>query len=113
MSETVTVTPQAGLDAYDDPLPAGDPFTVTALVAPGATTTDPGADGSLDSVEFTVYLPLRIRRANAWVRTATALTDNFTITVRGQVCVGRAKEWEHGGRGGVEVVATAMTGATA
>lgn len=112
MSEEVVITPQAGLDAYDDLQAAGDPITVRGLVAPGDTTTDPGADGSLDQVEFTVYLPLRIKQDTGWVRTLTALTDNFTITVRGQDCVGRAKEWDESGRGGVEIVATAKTGAT-
>lgn len=112
MTEQVTITPQAGIDANDDPLPAGDPFTLDGLVAPGDSSTFPGADGDLDSVEFTVYVPLRVKRAGEWVRTVAALTDNFTITVRGQVCGGRAKEWDEGGRGGVEVLATAKTGAT-
>lgn len=113
MTESVTITPQAGLDAYDNPQDAGDSFTVRALVAPGLVSDKRfGADGDLDTVTFTVYLPLRIKLAAGWVRTATALTDNFTITVRGHVCVGRAKEWIEGGRGGVEVLATAATGAT-
>lgn len=112
MTEQVTITPQAGLDAYDNPLPAGTPFTLSALVAPGNTTVAPGADGDLDRVEFTVYLPLKVKRFGVWVRTVTALTEAFTVTVRGQVCVGRAKEWEQAGRGGVEVLATAATGAT-
>lgn len=112
MTEQVTITPQAGLDANDDPLPAGTPFTLYGLVAPGNTSTMPGPDGDLDAVAFTVYLPLRCKLAGSWVRTATALTEAFTITVRGNVCVGRAKEWDEGGRGGVEVLATAKTGAT-
>lgn len=112
MTESVVITPRGGIDAYDDPLPAGNPFTVFGLVAPGDTTTDPGADGSLDTATFTVYLPLRIQTANGWTSTVSALTDNFTVTVRDQVCVGRAKEWNLGGRGGVEIIATALTGAT-
>lgn len=110
MSEPVIITPQAGMDAYDNPLPAGTPFTLTALVAPGDTTKKYGPDGNADDVQFTVYLPLRFKRPSGWVRTATALTDNFTITVRGQTCRGRAKEWTEGGRGGVEVLAIAYTG---
>lgn len=112
MSEEVTITPQAGLDAYDNPQTAGQPFTLRGLVAPGTTTTDPGADGSLDTVEFTVYLPLRFKNSSGWVRTASALTESFTVTVRGKSCVGRAREWLEGGRGGVEIIATAHTGAT-
>lgn len=112
MSEQVTITPQAGLDANDDPLPAGTPFTLSALVAPTGTSVDLGPDGSRDSAAFTVYLPLKVKLPSGWVRTATALTDNFTVTVRGQECVGRAREWDEGGRGGVEVLAIAETGAT-
>lgn len=112
MTEKVTITAQGGFDAYDNPLPAGSPFTVSGIVAPGDTSVAPGADGDLDSVAFTVYLPLRIKVSGVWVRTVTALTDAFTVTVRGQVCVGRAKEWEQAGRGGVEIVAIAATGAT-
>lgn len=112
MSEQVTVTPQSGLDDNDDPIEADEEFTVFGLVAPGASRVDLGADGDLDAVEFTVYLPLRIKLTAGWVRTTTALTDNFTITVRGQVCRGRAKEWDLNGLGGVEILASAMTGAT-
>ena len=113
MTENVTITPQSGLDAYDNPLPAGDPFTLSGLVAPGNTTLRLGVDGSLDTVIFTVYLPLQFKQPEAgWVSTVTALTDNFTITVRGQVCNGRVREWNMSGHGGVEVLATAATGAT-
>lgn len=122
MSETVTVTPQYGLDANDDPItaPSGasgasgstGAVNLTALVAPGNTTVKPGADGQLDTVAFTVYLPLKVQVSGQWVRTSSVLTDNFTITVRGQVCLGRAKEWDLNGRGGIEVLATALTGAT-
>lgn len=113
MTETVTITPQAGVDDNSDPLPAEAPFTVTGYVAPGNTTKTPGNEGNLDEVAFTVYLPLKIKRRSSWVRTTTALTDNFTITVRGQVCVGRAQEWDQCGRGGVVVLATADTGTSA
>lgn len=112
MTEAVTITPQAGMDAEDNPLPAGEPFTVSGLVAPENSSVEPGVDGDLDAVTFTVYLPLTIKTPDGWVRTVTALTDNFHITVRGQVCVGRVKEWDVGGRGGVVVAASAMTGVT-
>lgn len=112
MSEAVTITPQTGMDEYDNPSPAGTPFTLHALVAPGDTTKKYGADGNDDRVQFTVYLPLRLKISSRWVRTVTALTDNFLITVRGQTCLGRAKEWVEGSRGGVEVLASADTGTT-
>lgn len=112
MTETVTITPQAGFDANDDPLPASTPFQVSGRVAPGDTTMSPGAEGDLDQVEFTVYLPLKIKLNGGWTYTSTALTDNFRITVRGQVCLGRAQEWNLHGRGGVVVLATADTGTT-
>lgn len=112
MSETVTITPEVGIDANDDPLPGGTPFSLSALVAPGNTTVRPGADGQLDSVDFTAYLPLRIRTDAGWVRTSSLLTANFTITIRDQVCVGRVREWNENGRGGIEVLATIKSGAT-
>ena len=111
MTETVTITPQAGVDANDDPLPAAAAFSVAGYVAPGNTTVRFGVDGDLDQVQFTVYLPLKIKLRGAWARTTTALTDNFTITVRDQVCVGRAQEWDQCGRGGVVILASANTGA--
>lgn len=112
MTEAVVVTPLAGLDANDDPLPAGTPFTLRGFVAPMGTTTEPGPDGDLDVVDYTVFLPLKVKMPNGWVRTTVLLTDNFTITVRGQVCVGRAREWDESGRGGVEVLASVKSGAT-
>lgn len=112
MTETVTVTPQSGLDAYDNPQTAGTPITLRAMVAPTDTSVEPGPDGNLDTVAFTVYLPLRIKQGSAWVRTVSALTESFTIAVRGRTCVGRAREWNEGGRGGVEVLATSETGAS-
>lgn len=111
-AETVIITPQGGLDANDDPLPAGTPFTLNGLVAPSTTTIQPGADSDLDTVDFTVYLPLLVERPSGWIRTVTALTGNFTVTVRGVVCVGRVREWDDSGFGGVEIVATGKSGAT-
>lgn len=112
MTEIVTITPQTGIDANDDPVAGAEPFTVSALVAPGNTTVRPGADGQLDVVDFTAYLPLRIKGAEGWVPTSTLLTDKFTITIRNQECVGRAREWNDNGRGGIEVLASVKTGAT-
>jgi len=117
VSEPVTITPQTGgLDANDDPLPTGapgGPVTVRGHVAPGNTTLSAGADATLDAVDFTIYLPLRVRQPGGWVRTIALCGKNFTVTVRGQLCTGRAREWDLGaGRGGVEVLASARTGAT-
>jgi len=112
VTEAVIITPQVGLDDNDDPLPGGTPVTLQALVAPGNTTVQPGADGDLDQIDFTVYLPLKVNRSSRWVPTSELLTDNFTITVRGTVCTGRAKLWDEHGRGGIEILATADTGAT-
>lgn len=114
MTEAVTIIPQGGLDANDDPVAAGSPFTVNGcLVAPGNTTVRFGADGNLDQVAFTVYVPtLKIKGASGWIPISTALTGKFNITVRGQTCLGRAQEWNEGGRGGVVILATADTGTT-
>ena len=112
MTETVTVTPQAKIDDNDNPVAASAPFTIEALIAPGNTTVRPGADGQLDTVDFTAYLPLTIRKSTGWVRTSSLLTDKFTITIRDQVCVGRAREWNDNGRGGIEVLASVKSGAT-
>lgn len=112
MTEVVTITPQVGIDANDDPLPGGTPFDLPARVAPGNTTARPGADGQLDTVDFTAYLPLRAKGSTGWVRTNTLLTEKFTITIREQVCVGRAREWNDNGRGYIEVLASIKSGAT-
>jgi hypothetical protein len=112
VSERVTITPQVGVDANDDPLPGGVPFDVWALIAPGNTAVRYGADSQLDSVDFTAYLPLRVRQPSGWVAVSSLLTDNFTITIRDQVCVGRAREWNENGRGGIEILASIRSGAT-
>ena len=111
-TEPVTITPQSGLDEHDDPLPAGTPFTVNALVAPGNTTLRPGADAELDQADYTLYMPLRVEVGGKWVQTAIVLTEEFTVTVRGRVCVGRVKDWDLSGRGGLEVLASSKTGGT-
>ena len=112
MTEIVTITPQVGIDANDNPVAGGTPFTLPARVAPGNTTVRPGADGQLDTADFTAYLPLKVKGASGWVSTSSLLTDKFTITIRNQVCVGRAREWNENGRGAIEVLASIKSGAT-
>lgn len=116
MTELVTITPDAGLDAKGNPTPGGTPLTLTPLeVAPGNTALAYGIGGDLDSVEFTVYLPLRARIGDppAWTAVDEAATQNFSILVRGRYCRGRAQRWESGGRGGVVVLAHSATGKAA
>lgn len=116
MTELVTITPDAGLDAKGNPQPGGTPFEVSALeVAPGNTLLAYGIGGDLDSVEFTVYLPLRIRMGDpaVWTAVDEAATQNFSILVRGRYCRGRVQRWESGGRGGIAVLCTSATGKAA
>lgn len=112
MTEVVIITPQVGIDAYDNPVAGGAPISIDALVAPGDTTVRPGADGQLDVIDFTAYLPLRFNGPEGWVRTSSLLTDKFTITIRDKICVGRAREWDENGRGGIKVLASIKSGAT-
>jgi hypothetical protein len=114
MPEFVTITPAGGLDAKGDPVTDGAPFTTMALeVAPGNTLLRFGVGGELDTVDFTVFLPLRIRVNDEFVVTAEVLTEDFWITVRGRRCQGRAQLWESGGRGGVAVLAHSAKGKAA
>lgn len=112
MTEQVTITPVGGRNSDGDPTADGTPFTLTALeVAPGNTLLRYGIGGDLDTVEFTVFLPLRYRTAvDTYQPVAAALADDFTITVRNRVCKGRVQEWNSGGRGGVVVLAHSATG---
>jgi len=114
MPEIVTVTPGGGRDAKGNPVPAGTPFEVMALeVAPGNMLVRYGVGGDLSTVEFTVFLPLRMRAADpvdGYVATVDRLTDAFSIEVRGRVCRGRAQVWDSGGRGGIAVLAYSATG---
>ncbi|MDD7812621.1 hypothetical protein PP713_08640 [Mycobacterium sp. CSUR Q5927] len=116
MAETVTVTPRPGqLDANNDPLPAGEPITLTPLlIAPGNTVLKYGVGGDLDDVQFTVYLPLQVRRGNNLVPIETLVADDDQITVRGRECMARVKVWRspQRGLGGAVVLARAATGAT-
>lgn len=114
MSELVTITPIAGFDSNGDPLSNGAPFMLPVLeVAPGNTLQRFGVGGDLDVVDFTVFLPLRVRVADAFVATAAALTEDFWIEVRDRKCRGRLQEWNSGGRGGVAVLAHSATGKSA
>ena len=70
MTETVTVTPAAGIDSDGNPANSGDPVVLTPLeVAPGNLLVRHGVGGDLTGVEFTVYLPLRVRFEGAWTST--------------------------------------------
>ncbi|MCV7358483.1 hypothetical protein [Mycolicibacterium fluoranthenivorans] len=113
MSELVTITPQAEPNTDGDPQPAGAPFDVMAMeIAPGNTVRRFGVGGDLDSVEFTVFLPLRRRIPDTqdYQATVEALTDNFRILVRDRDCAGRAQVWDAGGRGGVVVLCHSARG---
>ena len=118
MTEVVTITPDTGFDGKGNPKPGGTPFDITALeVAPGATQLAFSAGGDLDSVEFTVFLPLRARLPRLdnpvlteWASVAARCTENFSVKVRDRFCRGRAQVWDSGGRGGVVVLCESATG---
>lgn len=111
MAEQVTITPTGKRTAKGDPGTPGTPFDVLALeVAPGNTMLRFGVGGDLDTVDFTVYLPLRIRIGPDYFRTVEKLTDDFAIDVRGRRYLGRHQEWSSGGRGVVAVLAHSATG---
>jgi hypothetical protein len=111
MAETVTITPAGGRDSDGDPVEDGTPFDVRAMeVAPGNTLLRFGIGGDLDTVDFTVFLPLRIRDGEEYVSTTEKMTEDFWIHVRGRDCRGRAQEWNSGGRGGIAVLAHSATG---
>lgn len=112
MTEQVTITPLGGRDSNGDPLPDGASFSVRAYeVAPGNTLLEYGIGGDLDSVEFTAYLPLRVRDGGgSWSSLADKLAAPFSIDVRDRRCVGRMQEWNSGGRGGIAVLCHSATG---
>jgi hypothetical protein len=102
MSETVTVTPQSGLDKHGNPIDAGDPVVLPTLaIAPGNTLQTPGLGGDLDDVQFTVFLEL-----------GSAIADDDEILVRGKTCRARVQEWRSpwSERGGLVVLAQSSTG---
>lgn len=102
MSEQVTITPRTGRDRKGDPRPAGAAYPLTALeVVPGNTLIRYGIGADLDTVAFTVYLPLRDE---------SRIENDFGITVRGLECRARVQVWKSGGRGVVAVLASSTTG---
>lgn len=116
MTETVTVTPAAGIDSDGNPSNAGDPVTLTPLeVAPGNQLLRYGAGGDLTGVEWTVYLPLRVRFEGSWTPTEELVRTGDDIVVRGQRCTAMVSVWrtQRGGRGGVAVLARSATGMAA
>lgn len=115
MTELVTITPLGGGDSDGNPRPAGTPFQLAALeVAPGNTLLRYGIGGDLDTVEFTVFLPLRVRAQVGpnwiWQSVETKLTKSFAVDVRGRRCTGRAQVWNSGGQGGIAVLCLSATG---
>lgn len=111
MAETVTITPIGGTNTDGDPAADGTAFDVRALeIAPGNTLQRFGVGGDLDTVDYTVFLPLRMRDGETYVATSSKLTEDFSILVRGRKCLGRAQEWASGGRGGVAVLAHSAAG---
>ena len=116
MKETVTVTPTVGNDSDGDPVAQGAPITLTPQeIAPGNMLRKYGKGGDLTDVEFTVYLPLRIRtEADTYLPVDEVIHDGDEITVRGRVCVVLLEVWRTGGyRGGAAVLARSRSGKAA
>lgn len=119
MSETVTVQPQVKLDAHGNPEVPGDPVVLTPLeVEPGNTLLSYGIGGDLDDVEFTVYLPLRVRTGlvagvATYADTTELVVDDCAISVRGRDCRARVQVWRSQRsprRGGLAVLCRSATG---
>lgn len=112
MSEQVLITPLAGRrDSDGDPLPAGTPFNLTGLVAPGNTAERRDSGGETETVEFTFYTQQqRVLIGSAMVAVSDALTDDFDITIRSARCRGRVQGWAEGGAGGTVILASRATG---
>lgn len=107
MAEAVTVTPTFGMNDDGDPLPNGDPITLTPIaVAAGNTLRQFDIGGDLDSVEFTVYLPLTDEGK---------VKDDDLITVRGRDCFARVQvwKWSRTNVGGLAVLCHSATGKAA
>lgn len=117
MAETVVVTAPKGFDSGGNPTGGGSPVTLTPLeVAPGNTVLSLGVGGDLDDVEFTVYLPLRVKVGADWVATDTLVEDDASITVRTRECRARVQVWRSqrsATRGGVVVLCRSATGKAA
>lgn len=117
MSETVTVTPTVGNDTNGDPATPGADITLTPLeIAPGNMLIKYGKGGDLTDVEFTVYLPLRVRTADGFAAIETLIRDGDEITVRGRRCTALVEIWRSGrgsNRGGAAVLARSRSGKAA
>ncbi|MGA5542704.1 hypothetical protein ACPCIR_12700 [Mycobacterium sp. NPDC051198] len=115
MSETVTVTPQFGMDDHDNPLPSGAPVVLTPnYIAPGNTTLEASEQ---DTAEFTVYFGFTTYRpdTDTTVTTTDFIADDYSIRVRGRDCLARVRVWQapRTGHGGVEVLCRSVTGKAA
>lgn len=111
--ETVVVTPASGYDDNGDPVAPGTPVTLTPLeIAPGNTASVYNDNGILDTAEFTLYLPLRIREAGAFIATASVVRDDYAVRVRERNCLARVQVWQSARtkRGGVVVLCKSATG---
>lgn len=117
MSETVTVVPAGGIDSDGNPADPGEALTLAPLeIAPGNALMRYGAGGDLTDVEFTVYLPLRVRTdPTTWTETAELVRNGDEIVVRGRRCTAWVSVWraQRGGRGGVAVLARSRSGKAA
>lgn len=118
MTETITVTPARVIGADGDPTGDGEPVTLTPLeIAPGNLLVRYGVGGEFTDVEFTVYLPLRVRsEENTWVDTETLIATGDDVVVRGRRCVAMVQVWRSqrgGGRGGLAVLCRSKLGKAA
>jgi hypothetical protein len=117
VSETVSVIPTVGNDDNGDPVAQSDPITLTPLeISPGNTAIRYGFGGDLTDVEFTLYLPLRVRTdVDTWTATDELVRTGDEIDIRGRRCVATVQVWrsQRSGRGGVAVLARSLTGKAA
>jgi hypothetical protein len=117
MTETVAVIPTVGNDSNGDPVAQSEPITITPLeISPGNTAIRYGFGGDLTDVEFTIYLPLRVRTAvDTWTPTEDLVRNGDEIDIRGRRCVATVQVWrsQRSGRGGVAVLARSASGKAA
>lgn len=116
MIETVTVTPDGGINSDGDPDTDGATVTLIPLeVAPGNLLLKYGTGGDLTDVQFTIYLPLQVNISGSWTDTETLVRTGDRIEVRGRDCIAFVQVWksQRGNRGGVVILAHAKTGKAA
>lgn len=117
MSESVQITPQSGNDTDGDPIAPGEPIDLVPLeIAPGNMLLKYGAGGDLNDVEFTVYLPLRVKSGETYTDITEVIRDGDEIVVRGRRCTAMVQIWRSqrdGGRGGAAVLARSRSGKAA